>query len=88
MFCTFTSALSIVCVQCLITAFFCGSLISCFPGIIIIISSSSSIAGGVKIGNGGDINTRRMKFFAVFLKTRSEHLKQTAVRSRKWQRNS
>jgi len=35
MFCTFTLALSVVCVQCPIWLFFCISLISCFPGMLL-----------------------------------------------------
>ena len=34
-FCTFTLALSVVCVQCPIWLFFCISLISCFPGMLL-----------------------------------------------------
>ena len=35
MFCTLTLALSVVCVQCPIRLFFCSSLISCFPGMLL-----------------------------------------------------
>jgi hypothetical protein len=35
MFCTFTLALSAVCVQCPIWLFFCSSLISCFSGMLL-----------------------------------------------------
>ena len=35
MFCTFTSALSVVCVQSPIWLFFCISLTSCFPGMLL-----------------------------------------------------
>jgi len=34
-FCTFILALSVVCVQCPIWLFFCNSLISCFPGMLL-----------------------------------------------------
>ena len=37
MFCTFTLALSIVLVQCPNMVVFCGSLISCFPGILLLL---------------------------------------------------
>jgi membrane-associated HD superfamily phosphohydrolase len=35
MFCTFRLALSVMCMQCPIWLFFCNSLISCFPGMLL-----------------------------------------------------